>query len=469
MNLFRKTFFLALAMTCMGPMTPGWPANMPQKIGFQGKLLDSLNNPRNGNYDMTFRIYDVETDGSPLWSEAQSGVSVVNGVFSAALGAVNPLTTGLFSGASAYLEVQVGDAPMAPRQLLLMAPYAFRAMLADDLAPGNTSYVQVSAALQAGAVFHVASGTVAGAFMATGPSSFTASGNLSYSLNTSSGIRLQAGTLKVEGSGGIDVLTTVRTATLSATSGLFLPPGAASIIDGVARWNSTNDLLSIGTGAGSKTMADTDSSQVLSNKTLDSTAGNSVDATKLRTRDLAADAPSDGMTLEWNAGGSQWVPAYASTITVATTLAYGAVATLSMANGTIYLSPFAISGTLSLSQIRLQVTTGRAGLTGDVGIYDTSGNLVASGGSGSVDYGTAQVWPVTVSGAPVTIQPGQYYAAITAVVGAQAPAIRTFTVSAAGLIKGVGTLAGGGAVLPSYLNLGAMSDGTSMPFLSFNQ
>ncbi|MFA6092900.1 MAG: hypothetical protein WCU88_05395 [Elusimicrobiota bacterium] len=447
----------------------GHAASSPQKIGFQGKLLDSAGNPRNDSVDLTFRIFAAPAGGSALWSEAQNGVQLNNGVFSVELGSKTALSTTLFTGASAYLEVEVSpESPMTPRQQLLMSPASFRALLADDLKPGNTSYVQVANTLQTGASFHVASGTVAGPFQATGSSSFTAAGASVFSLNTSSGMRMQAGTLQVDGSGGVYALTHVSAATVTARSGLILPQGTASSIEGVVRWEPTQNLLFIGTGTSNKTLADTDSSQTLENKTLNSTDGNTVDATHLRTYSLDSAAPSNGMTLEYNAASAQWQPAYASTITSASTLPYGAVATLTMVSGTIYLSPWTLSGTLSLNQIRLQVTTARAGVTGDVGIYDTSGSLVASGGTSSVDYGSTGVKVENVSGAPILLPPGQYYAALT-FSGGTAPVVRSFTLSAAGLIKGVGTLAGGGTTLPSSITTTAIVDGTGMPFLSFNQ
>ncbi|MEK7384432.1 MAG: hypothetical protein AAB262_14245 [Elusimicrobiota bacterium] len=152
-------------------------AQVPGRINFQGKLLDTSNNPRNGPYDMTFRVFNLPTSGTSLWSETQTGVSVGNGVFSVQLGAVAPIAASVFASSAAYLEIQVGSEVGVPRQQLVTSPYAFTAQLAStatvaatalDLVSGDTDYIQNRSALQAGAVFYVSSATVGGPFTATG-------------------------------------------------------------------------------------------------------------------------------------------------------------------------------------------------------------------------------------------------------------------------------------------------------------
>lgn len=466
--MLKMKFVLALILFAAASPPRAAAAVSPQKIGFQGKLLDTANNPRNGAFDMTFRIFDAPTAGTELWSETQTGMTVNNGVFTVQLGAVTALSAGLFGGASAYLEVQVApDSAMTPRQQLLMSPYAFRALLADDLATGNTNYVQVRATLQAGAVFHVASGTVAGAFLATGASSFTASGNSTYSLNTSSGIRLQAGTLRVEGSGGVDALTVVKAATVTATTAILLPQGAALTSEGAMRWEPTQNLLFIGTGTANKTMTDTDSVQTLTNKTLNSTGGNTVDATHLRTRLLSSDMPSDGMTLEYEAGAAKWSPVYSSTVSVVHTW-FTPSTNVTLTCPSIFITPLVIPGTISLNQIRLRVT-GTAATTGNAGLYESSGQLAAAGAAGSLDFNTTGARVVGVVGAPKLLQPGQYYLAITCD-GAFTPTVRgtNLALGSVGVIKGLGTLTGGGTNLPSSITLSAIVDDQYAIFMSLN-
>lgn len=464
----RTLFAVFLLWAPAGPLSA---ASSPQKIQFQGKLLDTANNPRNGSFELTFRLFNVPTGGAALWSETQTGVAVNNGVFEASLGAVTGLTPALFGGASHYLEVEVSPDPaMTPRLPLLMAPSAFRALLADDLAPGNTSYVQVRQSVQAGAVLHVASATVAGPFKATGTSTFTAAGSQTYSLAASSGVLLQAGTLRVEGTGGLVAVHSVQGATVAASAGLFLPQGPAVSNEGALRWEPTQNLVFIGTGTSNKTLADTDSVQTLTNKTLNSTGGNLVDATHLRARPMASDAPSHRMAIEWDDARAQWAPVYPSTVTVVYTLLPANNITFSAANR-VFITPVVIPGVLKLNQIRFRVTAAVGGVTGDVGLYDTSGALVASGGAGSADFFSAiGVRSVSVQGAPKIIQPGQYFAAITA---DGTPAVRGNTLGGAasiGVIKFAGyAVEAGGTTLPASISLSSIVDDNNLFFIGLNE
>lgn len=121
----------------------GWAASAraaatPQRIDFQGKLLNASNNPRNGTVLLNFRLYDVPTGGTSLWSEQHPTVTVSNGVFAVQLGSYTALTPGLFAGASAYVEIDVDPAgaepleTLSPRHQLLMSPYAFTAARLTD-------------------------------------------------------------------------------------------------------------------------------------------------------------------------------------------------------------------------------------------------------------------------------------------------------------------------------------------------
>lgn len=464
-----RTAFTALLLWALAGPAPA--ATSARKIQFQGKLLDTANNPRNGSFDLTFRLFNVPTAGTALWTETQTGVPVNNGVFEASLGAVTGLKPELFGGASQYLEVEVfPDPPMTPRLPLLLVPVAFRALVADDLTPGNTTYVQVRESVQAGASFNVSSATVSGPFQATGTSTFTASGSQAYSLVTSSGLLVQNGTLVVAGTGGLAAVHSVQAATVSASAGLFLPQGPAVTNEGALRWEPAQNLVFIGTGTSNKTLADTDSPQTLTNKTLNSTGGNLVDATHLRTRSLSNAAPLAGMTLEWDALGSVWEPVYAATISVVATTFRGGN-NLSLTANDVFISPLVIPGVMPLSQMRYRVSTAITGNTGDIGLYDTRGVLVASGGANSASFETTAAQVVNMQSAPVVLQPGQYYAAITSNGSGGTARIRAddINTAATGVIKGLGTLSGvGGTALPSSITLSSIVDGNFIIFVGLN-
>ncbi|MBK9605217.1 MAG: hypothetical protein IPO58_01875 [Betaproteobacteria bacterium] len=107
-------------------------AAIPQQIGYQGSLVDSANQPVNASITMTFKLYNVASGGSALYTESQS-VAVTAGQFNAAIGAITPLT--LPFDVPYYIGVTVGgDAEMTPRQALAAAPYALRTAAADSVA-----------------------------------------------------------------------------------------------------------------------------------------------------------------------------------------------------------------------------------------------------------------------------------------------------------------------------------------------
>ncbi len=106
---------------------------IPQAITYQGLLTDDTGSPvADGNYSLTFKIYDAASGGTNLWSETQPSVAVVGGLFKVQLGSVTPITVAF--DAPYWLEVQVGGgSPQTPRIELSTVPYSFMAMDADHV------------------------------------------------------------------------------------------------------------------------------------------------------------------------------------------------------------------------------------------------------------------------------------------------------------------------------------------------
>jgi hypothetical protein len=106
----------------------------PQLISYQGQLTDAIGTPLTGNYAMSFRLYNVASGGSALWSESYPSISVSTGVFQVLLGSQTPLTDAIFDQSSLYLGITIGsDAEMTPRRQVVGVGYAFRANEADTL------------------------------------------------------------------------------------------------------------------------------------------------------------------------------------------------------------------------------------------------------------------------------------------------------------------------------------------------
>lgn len=104
-------------------------------LSYQGLLLDpSTGTPKaDGVYEIAFRLYNVETDGAPLWAEAKD-LATKGGRFSTLLGSVTPLDLAHFDGQELWLAVKVGtDAEATPRQRIAFTAYAFYARNADNV------------------------------------------------------------------------------------------------------------------------------------------------------------------------------------------------------------------------------------------------------------------------------------------------------------------------------------------------
>ena len=114
-------------------------AQVPRLINYQGRLTDAGNNPLDGAYSITFRIYDAETAGNLLWEENHSGVVIQRGVFSILLGSANPNGLDIAFDKPYWLSVKVGDDPeMSPRQQIASGAYAIRAAVADEAVNADT-------------------------------------------------------------------------------------------------------------------------------------------------------------------------------------------------------------------------------------------------------------------------------------------------------------------------------------------
>ena len=125
------TKFTLITLLLLGMVSSVSYAAVPHLINYQGKLTDSTGKPLTGAYNVTFKIYD--NAGTPLWTEARTGVVVDKGIFNVQLGGVTPFPSNLAFDQQYYLGIQVGsDTEMTPRQQLSSSGYALRAENADN-------------------------------------------------------------------------------------------------------------------------------------------------------------------------------------------------------------------------------------------------------------------------------------------------------------------------------------------------
>lgn len=166
-----KTFLkiaVPMSMALLATTLLAADSNPPEKMSYQGYLVDAVGNPLGStntgpkNYDVVFRIYSHETAASAsyrLWTEMQT-VTVDKGMFSIVLGDGGayqsegrpPLST-IFTNADAsdrYVETMVrgvgpggSDSTVLPRLRLMAAPYTFLAGNATKLGGVDaSSYVR---------------------------------------------------------------------------------------------------------------------------------------------------------------------------------------------------------------------------------------------------------------------------------------------------------------------------------------
>jgi hypothetical protein len=115
-------------------------ATTPQLINYQGRLLDTSGEPvPDGNYELSFTIYDASTGGLAKWSETQSSVAVIDGLFNVVMGSVVPLTDDIFSEDSRYLEVSVQGQVISSRTQFTSVSYAHRIGTIDGAEAGELS------------------------------------------------------------------------------------------------------------------------------------------------------------------------------------------------------------------------------------------------------------------------------------------------------------------------------------------
>jgi hypothetical protein len=107
---------------------------VPMLINYQGMLRDPVTGEPvpDGEYDMVFRIYDIEFGGTYLWKGSHDSINgnpiaVQDGLFTVLLGSGTgpPLSASLFNGADRWLEIVLEGETLEPRQRLASVPYSF--------------------------------------------------------------------------------------------------------------------------------------------------------------------------------------------------------------------------------------------------------------------------------------------------------------------------------------------------------
>lgn len=112
-----------------------------ETINFQGKVVNSDGtNVADGEYTFVFRLYNVASGGTHMWTETQSNVQVTAGIFRVSLGSVSSLSGINFNDDSIYLGINFNsDGEMTPRIRFASVPYAFNAQKVAGLTVTDTT------------------------------------------------------------------------------------------------------------------------------------------------------------------------------------------------------------------------------------------------------------------------------------------------------------------------------------------
>jgi hypothetical protein len=124
-------------------------------LSIQGTLQKSTGvSEEDGLYTLTFRLYTVETGGTPVWTEKQDSVVLLGGVYSVVLGTITPLTPAFDQ--PYFLGISVGPgAELNPRARLTSAPYALSLLGQSNTFPSSGTVGAGTATPTAGYQLHV--------------------------------------------------------------------------------------------------------------------------------------------------------------------------------------------------------------------------------------------------------------------------------------------------------------------------
>lgn len=122
------TFILALSLSV-------WAA--PGRIDYQGYLEDA-GSPVTATLDMKFFIHRTSgTADDSVWSESQSDVVILGGLFNVTLGSSTTIPDTVFNGDTRYLEIEVDGTTLSPRTQIVSSAYSMRVNTVDG-ADGGT-------------------------------------------------------------------------------------------------------------------------------------------------------------------------------------------------------------------------------------------------------------------------------------------------------------------------------------------
>ncbi len=235
----RNLFLWAVVLGCLAFALPTHAqTGTKPTLSVQG-ILKKANGVAvdDGTYSMTFRLYTVETGGTPLWTENQSDIEVSSGIYSATLGTVEALNvpfTQLY-----YLGVTIGATEMKPRVLLTSAPYALSLIGQSNRFPSSGKVVadtiRIVTNLEVGGTISPKVASTGGVLARSGAPGASGANNNGYGFNS-------------DGDTGMFSTSDGRVALFSNNTEIARADASGLVVQGVLTTNgvniSNNNLLS---------------------------------------------------------------------------------------------------------------------------------------------------------------------------------------------------------------------------------
>ena len=134
-SLIRTLASAAICVAASFCLSSGAFAQDSGSVAFSGEIVDGDLQPISGVFPMTFRLYDVQAGGTPLWSETHF-VAVYEGQYEVILGENVPVPAE-HMGQQRFVAVELGGMGEVTRNGVQMAQYTEGA----DAAPTPTTLV----------------------------------------------------------------------------------------------------------------------------------------------------------------------------------------------------------------------------------------------------------------------------------------------------------------------------------------
>ncbi len=129
----RRTIFCSMLLFVTIVMVQAAWAQIPEKVSYQGILTDANGVVVDGTVNLTFKLYEAETEGIAVWTETQNGVTVSDGIFNVILGSVGDSGITIPFDRQYWLGVTVGEQPeLTPLIQLTASPYSLNARSVAD-------------------------------------------------------------------------------------------------------------------------------------------------------------------------------------------------------------------------------------------------------------------------------------------------------------------------------------------------